>query len=227
MFAFPFSLRRIEGDQNSASLMAPYPALPDEEVHRSRAESGRTNTASRFLSLVSTLLARVPLRIGHRIANGLAWPHYLLFPARRRAVLANLAILRPAFDCSRTAPRSAPHDGALQPDDVRVLPTAAARRATSCSAVSRSTGCEHLKQALARGRGVILTSCHVGNWELGAVVVALMGRHVHAVAGVQLGRWLTGAVRETKNELAIPTVAPEDGFRKLFRALETQRHSSR
>ncbi|HTR97422.1 MAG TPA: lysophospholipid acyltransferase family protein, partial [Candidatus Acidoferrales bacterium] len=40
------------------------------------------------------------------------------------------------------------------------------------------------------------------------------------VAGVQLGRWLTGAVRETKSELSIQTVSPEDGFRKLLRALE-------
>jgi hypothetical protein len=37
---------------------------------------------------------------------------------------------------------------------------------------------------------------------------------------VQLGRWLTGAVRETKTELSITTIAPEDGFRKILRALD-------
>jgi KDO2-lipid IV(A) lauroyltransferase len=81
-------------------------------------------------------------------------------------------------------------------------------------------GREHLEQAVARGRGVILTSCHVGNWELAAVVLAHWGYTMHAVAGVQLSRWLSPAVRETKQELAIHTVAPEDGFRKLLRALE-------
>jgi KDO2-lipid IV(A) lauroyltransferase len=81
-------------------------------------------------------------------------------------------------------------------------------------------GREHLEQAVARGRGVIITCCHVGNWELAAVVLAHWGYVLHAVAGVQLGRWLTPAVRETKSELAIHTVAPEDGFRKLMRALE-------
>jgi len=50
--------------------------------------------------------------------------------------------------------------------------------------------------------------------------VAHWGYTLHAVAGVQLNRWLTPAVRETKSELAIHTVSPEDGFRKLIRALE-------
>ena len=81
-------------------------------------------------------------------------------------------------------------------------------------------GREHLEQAVARGRGVVLTCSHIGNWELGAVVLAHWGYRLHAVAGVQLTRWLTPAVRETKSELAITTVAPEDGFRKLLRALE-------
>jgi KDO2-lipid IV(A) lauroyltransferase len=78
----------------------------------------------------------------------------------------------------------------------------------------------HLERAVARGRGVVITSTHVGNWELAAVVLAQSGYAVHAVAGVQLSRWLTPAVRSTKDELAIRTVAPEDGFRKLLRALE-------
>ena len=79
---------------------------------------------------------------------------------------------------------------------------------------------EHLERAVERGRGVVLTSTHVGNWELAAVVLAHWGYTLHAVAGVQLNRWLTSAVRETKSELAIHTVSPEDGFRKLLRALE-------
>jgi KDO2-lipid IV(A) lauroyltransferase len=81
-------------------------------------------------------------------------------------------------------------------------------------------GKEHLDRAIERGRGVIITSTHLGNWELGAVMVAQWGYALHAVAGVQLGRWLSGAVRDTKTELSITTIAPEDGFRKILRALE-------
>jgi KDO2-lipid IV(A) lauroyltransferase len=81
-------------------------------------------------------------------------------------------------------------------------------------------GREHIEQAVARGRGVIITCCHVGNWELAAVIVAHWGYPLHAVAGVQFNRWLTPAVREAKTELAIHTISPEDGFRGLLRALE-------
>ena len=56
--------------------------------------------------------------------------------------------------------------------------------------------------------------------SLAAVTVAHWGYSLYAVAGVQLNRWLTPAVRETKSELAIHTVSQEDGFRKLLRVLE-------
>jgi len=36
---------------------------------------------------------------------------------------------------------------------------------------------------------------------------------------VQLGRWLAPAVRDAKSELAVHTIRPEDGYRKLWRAL--------
>jgi len=47
-------------------------------------------------------------------------------------------------------------------------------------------GREHLERAVARGRGVVITSTHVGNWELAAVVLA-HGSVVKAVAMVILG----------------------------------------
>jgi Kdo2-lipid IVA lauroyltransferase/acyltransferase len=80
-------------------------------------------------------------------------------------------------------------------------------------------GHQHVIDALARGKGLILTSSHIGNWELGAVVLAHLGHPVHAVAGEQLGRWLGPGVRDAKSELAVHTIKPQDGFRNLWRAL--------
>jgi len=168
---------------------------------------------------LTALVSSLPLWLGYRVADALTEAHFRLFPARRHAALVNLAVILPRatrrerLAIVRNMMRSynrmmfeffrLPHltrDELLHAIDV--------------------VGREHLEQAVARGRGVVITSTHVGNWELAAVVLAHWGYRLHAVAGVQLSRWLTPAVRETKAELALDTVAPEDGYRKLLRALE-------
>lgn len=43
-------------------------------------------------------------------------------------------------------------------------------------------GMENLDEALSRGKGVVLLSAHIGNWELGGVVVSTIKQPVMAVA---------------------------------------------
>ena len=45
----------------------------------------------------------------------------------------------------------------------------------------RVEGRENVDAALGRGRGVILLSAHIGNWELGAAAVSMIGYPLHAV----------------------------------------------
>lgn len=47
---------------------------------------------------------------------------------------------------------------------------------------TRIEGREHFDQALAKGRGGIILSAHMGNWELGAVITALLGYPLYVVA---------------------------------------------
>jgi len=168
---------------------------------------------------ITWLIAALPPWLGYAIADMATGFHWLAFPGRRHAALANLAVILPRSsrrERSRMARRMMRSYNRMLYEFFR-LPHMS--RAELLDAVE-VRGREHLEQAVARGRGVIITCCHVGNWELGAVVAAHWGYSLHAVAGVQLNRWLTPAVRETKSELAIHTVSPEDGFRKLLRALE-------
>jgi len=168
---------------------------------------------------LTTFIAGLPLGAGYWIADLLAEVHFRFFPSRRHAALANLAVILPRSsrrERLRLVRRMMASYNRMMFEFFR-LPH------MEREALLRSVeveGREHLEQAVSRGRGVIITCCHVGNWELAAVVLAHWGYTLHAVAGVQLTRWLTPAVRETKIELAIHTVAPEDGFRKLWRALE-------
>src|SRR5262245_66468233 len=168
---------------------------------------------------LTALVSSVPLWLGYAIADLLTEVHFRVFPARRHAALVNLAVILPRstrrerLRIVRAMMRSynrmmfeffrLPHLG----------------RDELLHAV-QVEGREHLEAAVARGRGVVITSTHVGNWELAAVVLAHWGYRLHAVAGVQLSRWLTPAVRETKAALALTTAAPEQGLRRSLRAPE-------
>ena len=165
------------------------------------------------------MMAGLPLGLGYALASAFTELHFRLFPARRHAALINLAAALPgsprrerlrlvrrmmrSYNCMLFEFFRLPHMGR---DDL-------------LNAVE-VVGREHLEEAVARGRGVILTCTHIGNWELAAVVLAHWGYTIHAVAGVQLNRWLSPAIRDSKSELAIHTVSHEDGLRKLLRALE-------
>ncbi len=168
---------------------------------------------------LTSLMAGTPLRLGYFLADALTEVHFRLFPARRHAALANLAVMMPRADRSTRlrVVRNMMRSYNRMVFEFFRLPHMT--RGELMRAVEVE-GREHIEQAVARGRGVIVTCCHVGNWELAAVMVAHWGYVLHAVAGVQFGRWLTSAVREAKTELAIHTISPEDGFRGILRALE-------
>lgn len=168
---------------------------------------------------LTALISGMPAWLGYFLADLLTEAHFRFFPARRHAALANLAVTMPRAgrrDRVRIARRMMRSYNRMMYEFFRLPHLSREQLLSSVEVVGR----EHLEAALARGRGVILASSHIGNWELAGVMIAQFGYTLHAVAGVQLGRWLTGAVRETKSELSIVTVSPEDGFRKLLRALE-------
>jgi phosphatidylinositol dimannoside acyltransferase len=168
---------------------------------------------------LTALVHGMPLRLGYALADACTELHFRLFPSRRHAALANLAVILPRasrrerMSIARRMMRS--YNRMLF--EFFRLPFVG--RDTLLRSI-QVEGREQLEQAVARGRGTVICCTHLGNWELAGVVLAHWGHTLHAVAGVQLARWLTQAVHETKAELAIRTVRPEDGFRKLLRALQ-------
>lgn len=164
-------------------------------------------------------IASLPAWLGYALADMATGLHWLLFPGRRHAVLANLAVILPRAsrrDRAKVGRRMMQSYNRMMYEFFRLPHLSREQLLASVEVVGK----EHLDRGIARGRGVILAATHIGNWELAGVMVAQWGYALHAVAGVQLSRWLSGAVRDTKTELSITTIAPEDGFRKIMRALE-------
>src|SRR5262249_24385113 len=152
------------------------------------------------------LIASLPPRLGYRVADLLSGVHYSWFPSRRHAALANLALILPRAtrgERARIARAMMRSYNRMMFEFLRLPHLSRDELLSSVEVVGR----ENLERAVNRGLGVVITCTHVGNWELAAVVLAHWGYTLHAVAGIQLARWLTPAVRETKTELAIHTVS--------------------
>ena len=168
---------------------------------------------------LTALIASLPPWLGYALADLATGVHWMAFPGRRHATLANLAVILPRAsrrDRAKVARQMMRSYNRMMYEFFRLPHLSREELLSSVEVVGK----EHLDQGLARGRGVILAATHIGNWELAGVMVAQWGYALHAVAGVQLSRWLSAAVRDTKTELSITTISPEDGFRKIMRALD-------
>src|SRR5262249_28316820 len=144
---------------------------------------------------LTAAIASLPPWLGYGLADLATGLHWLAFPGRRHATLANLAVILPRAsrrERARLARRMMRSYNRMMFEFFR-LPHMSREELLATVEVQ---GKEHLEQGIARGRGVIFTSTHIGNWELAGVVVAQWGYALHAVAGVQLMRWLSGAVRD-------------------------------
>ena len=72
----------------------------------------------------------------------------------------------------------------------------------------RIEGIEHLDRVLAEGKGGVVITAHIGNWELGAVLLSVLGYPLMAIAlphKERLVNDLFNDQRETKGVTVVPT----------------------
>ncbi|MDI7275271.1 MAG: lysophospholipid acyltransferase family protein [Anaerolineae bacterium] len=165
------------------------------------------------------LAPRVPAPVGYRLAERLGTIIYRLSPLRScveenisqvlgqparspevrgvvRQVYRNQA--KNYFDLLRVA--------SLDEDDIR-------------SAVREVVGIEHLDAALARGRGVVLTSAHFGNIDLAGQILALHGYRVVGIAEHLRPERLFHYVRRARESHGLAFIPIDGWLRPVFRAL--------
>jgi KDO2-lipid IV(A) lauroyltransferase len=80
-------------------------------------------------------------------------------------------------------------------------------------------GWEHLEAARARGRGVIVVTGHLGNWEIGGSYVAARGVPIDAIARRQENPLFDGFLTRTRQRLGMQVVFDADAVRRTPRAL--------
>jgi len=77
-------------------------------------------------------------------------------------------------------------------------------------------GFEHLQAALARGKGVILVTAHLGNWELGGLLLAMRGLPMTVITLEEPTSDLTRWRDEQRRRLGIKTIAVGPGHDFAF-----------
>ena len=148
----------------------------------------------------------VPVPVLYAIADGLGVATYLTCGKLVTAVGANLACAFPqvsARERSRLTQRIFRNYARYLVDYGRLR---WARRDGFEGLIPALEGEDHLRRALAAGRGVILVTGHVGNWELGGTFFGQSGVKVHVVT-LPDGHRQIDAIRERyRARYAISTI---------------------
>lgn len=91
------------------------------------------------------------------------------------------------------------------------------------SAFVEPEGWEVMARAYAQGRGVVLVSGHLGNWELSAAYLAARGLPVDAIAMHMANPLSDDFFRRTRERLGISVVFDDEAVRRIPRAFKEGR----
>ena len=128
----------------------------------------------------TSLLRVLPRRLARRIAIGIGDACWVVLGARRRTLDLNLRKTAPRADGRRRRQLTRTTFRNLAICTVDLLGVPLANGAELLAEVD-IRGRDALDQALAAGRGAVLVTGHIGNWDLAGVCLAAGGYPVHAV----------------------------------------------
>ncbi len=172
--------------------------------------------ASQFLNAVFFLFPRpVCLSIG----GALGFMIYLADKKHRHIALSNLntafgSHLAPAQK-KRIAKASFVHFGKVFADIIKI-------RHMNPSKIERlisAEGTEHLRQALLEGKGVLIFSAHLGNWEMATALVSRIGK-IYVIARPLDNRSLEEELGKIRKKLGATVIYKRQAARPILRALE-------
>ncbi|MCX5687057.1 MAG: lysophospholipid acyltransferase family protein [Candidatus Omnitrophica bacterium] len=134
-----------------------------------------------ILYRIGFLLANIlSLKLAYSLAKRVSDFQYILATKDREAVVQNLGIItkKDAKECRKLARKVFRNFGLYLVDFFRManLSKKDIRKRVKVE------GIENIDGALKQNRGGIILTCHIGNWEMGGVVMAMLGYDVSAVA---------------------------------------------
>jgi KDO2-lipid IV(A) lauroyltransferase len=162
---------------------------------------------------------RLPETRARKLGLGLGSVMRLLSPRHARIVLTNLEL---AFGQTLTKQELGQllracyrHFGLCLTEFMR-LPNYTPEQ---LRAFAELRGKEHLDQALALGKGAILVTGHLGNWEVTGSRVAIEGYPLSVIARAQRDDQITEYIRHTREHMGMRVLHRDIAVRESIRAL--------
>ena len=168
---------------------------------------------------ISLLVARLPLRGATRLGHALGWVYGSLVRYHRRDAIESLERCLPGTDrCKATAiaDRMYAHLGMNMVETAR-LPHLSNETLRSQIVIE---GEDIARRALARGRGAIILTAHVGNWEMMLAVTPLWGYALTVIAKELKGDALNDFWNTIRSRFGVNVLPPKNAFRPCLRALK-------
>lgn len=166
------------------------------------------------------LLRLLPERVAHALGSTLGWLGGVVFRVRRDVVDGNLGRAFPGLSERRRARIAVASYRHLGREAVATFRASREGR----DAILRRTevrGLEPLRRAVEEGRGAIIVTGHLGNWEIGGSSIAVRGLPVDAVAFRQRNRLFDRDLVRSRRRLGMEIIrigaAPREVLRSLHR----------
>lgn len=183
------------------------------------APSRRDRTEYFFFSMARGLLVRLPARVALAIGSGMGWLAGRVLRIRRAVVDENLARAFPDRDVRwrhRIAVSSYVHLGREAVATFRF----AGDGPEDMIARTDVNGMKRLEETIAEGRGVVVITAHLGNWEVCGSAVAARGVPVDAVAVRQRNRLFDVDLMRSRAHLGLRVFPRGEAARAMRRSIE-------
>jgi lipopolysaccharide heptosyltransferase II len=168
-----------------------------------------------YLAVLALLavLGRLPLGVVFRLGAALGLLAWALLPRYRRLVRRNLEIAFGDRMTPREIRRTVRRHFARLGANLLSAPRLARMPEADVQARVAMTGLAHLRDSLARGRGVVLAINHIGNWELYAQLIGhIRESPVGVVFQPQRNKYLNRLIDRDRRRLGMETFDRRDGY---------------
>lgn len=152
----------------------------------------------------------LPARLAYQVGKLIGWFYWLCAPKRRAIVHANLLPLCDG-DSTKAAKATRALFGQFSRKLIDLWLYESGRSVDHL--FSEWTGWEHFTAAQAGGRGVLLVTVHLGNWEFGGPLLARKGVKLYVITLAEPGEGFTEIRQQARARWGIETlVVGQDGF---------------